>query len=576
MDEVLNPKTQQKEEKKRELRRFSTLVKLLFSDTSKLSFKGKAERKSSLLKITSSLLIFAGLTGLDYLLYFVAELFRVFSLLSLIPQMVPSFIVSILLLVSLLNATVRLTRSLYYSPDNRMLITYPAKGLTVFLARLVVFFVAEYARSVMVIGPILFAYMLISGFPFYLYLWFFVALFFVVLSEVVLAALLSVPGFFVSRFLRQNSLIELIVYGLLFASFIGVVSWLMSLLPNKIDIFSNWGPYFARIQGFLKDYRDSAYPLYCLTLLLIGFTNGFSVPMLNLQSFWTLLVLLGIIVFGGILVFWLVSKLYLRLASESFEYTSNSAVLIRQTHQRSFFFAQLSKEMTLLIKDPGTFMSLFGVFVILPIFITILDKVFGAMNTTVIGNMYISVVNILILLLVSLNSNGNIAHIYSDEGKAFFINRSYPRSANVILLSKLVLPMLMGFISIIVSCIMYGQVTGLKLAPDGSAWVNGEIVAFLAVALCSFYAGHLLFAAGLDFTSIKSAFSAETLESSNERNIVLSAFVISLTQAVLFFLFLRDGVRSSYVKLMIIGLVFLALNIALFHKKSKYIYQKGE
>jgi hypothetical protein len=311
-------------------------------------------------------------------------------------------------------------------------------------------------------------------------------------------------------------------------------------------------------------------------LLLIGFTNGFSVPMLNLQSFWTLLVLLGIIVFGGILVFWLVSKLYLRLASESFEYTSNSAVLIRQTHQRSFFFAQLSKEMTLLIKDPGTFMSLFGVFVILPIFITILDKVFGAMNTTVIGNMYISVVNILILLLVSLNSNGNIAHIYSDEGKAFFINRSYPRSANVILLSKLVLPMLMGFISIIVSCIMYGQVTGLKLAPDGSAWVNGEIVAFLAVALCSFYAGHLLFAAGLDFTSIKSTFSAETLESSNERNIVLSAFVISLTQAVLFFLFLRDGVRSSYVKLMIIGLVFLALNIALFHKKSKYIYQKGE
>ena len=198
--------------------------------------------------------------------------------------------------------------------------------------------------------------MLISRFPLPLFLWFFAALFTVVLAEVLVAALLSVPGFFVSRFLRQNSLIELIVYVLLFASFIGVVSWLMSLLPNKIDIFSNWGPYFARIQNFLKDYRDKAYPLYCLTLMMVGFTNGFSVPILDVQSLWAFLSLLGIILVAGILVFWLVSKLYLRLASESFEYTSNSAVLIRQTNQRSFFFAQLSKEITLLIKDPGTFM----------------------------------------------------------------------------------------------------------------------------------------------------------------------------------------------------------------------------
>jgi len=576
MVDVLEQKIQKKEEKKSELRRFWTLVKLLFSDTSKLSFKEKGEWKASIIKITSSLLIFAALTGLDYLLYFVAELFRVFSLLSLIPQMVPSFLVSVLLLLSLLNATIGLTKSLYYSPDNRMLITYPAKGLTVFLARLMVFFVSEYARAVMVIGPVLFSYMLISHFPFSLFLWLFVALFIVVLAEVFVAALLSVPGFFVSRFLRQNSLLELIVYVLLFAFFIGVVSWLMSLLPNKIDIFSNWGPYFARMQDFLKNYRDKAYPLYCLTLMMIGFTNGFSVPALDIQSLWAFLSLLGIILVAGTLVFWLVSKLYLRLASESFEYTSNGAVLIRQTNQRSFFFAQLTKEITLLIKDPGTFMSLFGVFVFLPIFITILDKVFGAMNTTVVGNMYISVVNILILLLVVLNSNGSIVHIYSDEGKAFFINRSYPRSASLILLSKLILPMAMGFASIIVSCIMYGQVTGMKLAPDGSEWVNSGAVAFLAIGLCSFYAGHMLFAAGLDFTSIKSTFSAETMESANERAIVLSAFVISFVQAIFFFLFLRDGVTSSYLKLMIIGLIFLALNIALFHQKCKFIYQKGE
>ena len=567
---------EKKKERTMEFHRFWTLVQLLFSDTSKLSFHDKTKRKKSIIRLFSSLVVFAALTALAYLLYSLAALFHVSSLLSFIPESVPSFLVTVLLFFSLFSATVGLTRSFYYSPDNRLMITYPAQGISIFLARLGVFLLSEYLRDLLVFGPLCCAYLLISHFPFYFFLTFFLALFLLTLAKVLLASLLSVPGFYLSRYLRRNSIAELIVYVLLFALFVGLVSYGMALLPNSIDIFTNWGPYFTRIQNFLKDYRDYAYPFYALGEFLLGYSNGFSYPSYSWAGFYALLSLVGLILLCGSLVVIFVSKLYLHLASESFEYTSKKTLLYRSSTPRKFMKAQLIKESALFLNDPNTGMSLFAIDVGLPIFLTLLDKIFGAMNTTVVGNIIISVVNLLILMLVLLNSNLVVARIYSSEGKAFLLNRSYPHSAFFLLASKLALPLLMGFISIVVSVVMYGSVTGAKLAPDGSIWVTPAMEIYLAIGLFAFYAGHMMFAAGLDFTSLKSNHSAETFATPQERNVVLSAFLLAFLSAVLFYFFLRDDVSSSYPKFMALGLVYLAFNLWLFLAKIAYLYREGE
>jgi hypothetical protein len=86
----------------------------------------------------------------------------------------------------------------------------------------------------------------------------------------------------------------------------------------------------------------------------------------------------------------------------------------------------------------------------------------------------------------------------------------------------------------------------------------------------------MMFAAGLDFTSLKSNHSAETFATPQERNVVLSAFLLAFLSAVLFYFFLRDDVSSSYPKFMALGLVYLAFNLWLFLAKIAYLYREGE
>jgi ABC-2 type transport system permease protein len=556
-------------------RRFFALVSMLFSDTMKLSFLDKTHRKSSIINIVSSLLAFAGLTALAVGLYSVAVTLHVFSVLDYIPETVPSLIAAVLLILSFSNSLLGLIRTLYFSEDNRVIITYPCKGVTIFAARILVFFICEYLRSVLVFIPVLFGYMIVAHFSWVFYLWVFVALFFVVMAEVVVASLFSVPGYYFARFFKRNSLLESVGYFTLFALFVGVVAWLISLLPNKIDISSNWGPIFAQIKSMLAAYRDNLRPFYSLTLMEIGYTNGFSKSVFTLESGVTLLCLLGVISLGLVIVFFGVSHLYLQLASTSFEYSSDNLLRTKKSKTRPYWFSQMAKELILFFKTPETFMSLFSVYVFLPIFVAILNKVFGAMDTTIVGKMYVSVVNVLIILLVMLCSNGAISHIYSDEGKAFLLDRSYPRSSGFLLFSKLILPMAMGFVSILVTCLCYGLVSHDSLPPDGSPWINPEMLVGLTISLASFYFGHLLFSAGLDFCSLKNTFVAETLVSENEKRSVVSAFFIAFLMAVLFYFFLRENVETGYLKLMIFGLLYLLFNIILFIRKIRYLYREG-
>lgn len=559
-----------------ELRQFFTLVKMLLSDTLKLSFDTKAGRKSSIIRIVSAVLVFAVLTALGVLFYRLSSLFGIFSLLSFIPEAVPSFLSLVILVFALLNSIASLVKTLYFSPDNRLMITYPCRGSAVFLARLFVFYINEVVRLMLSLTPILLSYLIFSHFPWYSYIWLLVSLLLVTAFIVLFSALLSIPGYYVRLFFKRNSLVAFGVYTLLFAAFIGLVGWAIFLIPNKIDIFTNFGPYFSAIQSAMKSYRDGAWLPYLLTKMMIGSFDGFTIVPFTSQSLLLFLIILGITLLLFVFARYVTNRLYLHLASESFEYESVGSLHVRLLKKRPYWLSQLDKEITLFLKNPDTFASLFGTFVFLPIAMALINKIFGAMDTTVLGNMYISSVNLLLILLVVLTSNESIAHLYSEEGNAFALNHIYPRSSYYLLISKLILPALFGVISIIVSGVYYGQINAFKLDSNNQPWVNSSMVAYFIIAICAFYLGHLLFAAGLDFCATKSGFISQNSATENQRNVVVSAFALSLALAFLFYLFLNDGLEGAYLKIMIVGLIYFALNVLLFYRKAKYLYGKGE
>jgi ABC-2 type transport system permease protein len=564
-----------------ELRRFWTLVKMLLSDSAKISFK--ADKKNAIIRIVTIIATFALLTAFGYLLYRLASLLGLFSLVNFIPETVPSILASVILLISFINSIVGLTKILYFSEDNRLMLTYPCKGYTVFIARLFVFAINEYVRNIVVLVPVLLSYMILFKFAWFMYFWLFVALVFVTLAEVLVAALLSIPGYYVALFMKRNSLAAIIIYMVVFGTVIGLVVWLLGMMPNSIDVFKNWGPYYKQVQNGLNWYSKNLWAMLSLTQFEIGTYNGAYILNFSLTTLYVFLVLVGIIAACFAIDVFLVNPLYRHLASSSFEFTSDNAFVGHRVKTRPFFLSQLRKEVILFFKNPDTLMSILGVFVILPIAMTLINKIFGAMSTRTIGNMYISVVNCLLILLIATASNSEVATLYSQEGKAFYLNRVYPRQSYFILLSKILIPALIGTISIIVTTCMYWSVNQSKYqyievgdATVAVPWVSGSMAVYFCIGITCLYLGHLLFCASLDFTSIKSTFSEDGGRSKSSLYATLSSFALSFFAAVMMYLLMKTSIQSAYLKLMIAGIVFLALNVWLFIRKVKYIYQGGE
>ena len=238
-----------------EWRRFTTLVKMLLSDSLKISFDTKNSRKSAIIRIVTGVLLFAAITAFGVVLYRLAITLGIFSLLAFVPEVVPSALSIFIILLAVFNATNGLVKNLYFSNDNRLMITYPCRGSTIFLARLFVYYVNELVRMFIVLSPILLSYVIVSKFPWYSFVWLFIAILIVTAAVVLIGALFSIPWYYVRSFLKRNSLIALFVYAIVFAGFIWLVTWVISLIPDKIDIFTNFGPYFAKIQTLMRTFE---------------------------------------------------------------------------------------------------------------------------------------------------------------------------------------------------------------------------------------------------------------------------------------------------------------------------------
>ena len=184
------------------LHKFLVVFRMLFREKSRLSFR--SDLKGTLVKLTSLLVLFAVLIALSYGAYYLAASFNIFSSVFYVPLAVPSIVMAFLFLFGFFALLSGLRRSLFLSPDNKILLTYPCTGSTVFLTRLAVYFVHELGRNFLVQFPLLLGYMMVMGAPGYLYPWLVFALTFLSVFEVMLASLLAIPYHLVASFLEER------------------------------------------------------------------------------------------------------------------------------------------------------------------------------------------------------------------------------------------------------------------------------------------------------------------------------------------------------------------------------------
>jgi len=551
--------------------RFFTLTAMMLKNTLNIDFK--ENKKRSIIKAASAIVGFVILATVSYFFFFITAKLNIFSLLSFVPETVPSIIVMLVYFIGFVPALFALIKNLYWSRDNKIMIALPCNANTVFWARMFVFMLSQCLKTLLIEIPFLYGFMIFSMFPWYTFIWALFGWTLLVLMEVLILSLLSIPGYYIGLFLKRHNIISIVLSSLFFVALVALVAVLISLLPDSVNLFSSWGPYFAKIQRFLIFYQTQLVVPYELTLMTIGLQSGFGAVLFTLQFLIVLvcvLTVIGLCFFGTVL---LVNPLYFKLASSSNDFLAPVEKKQKALKVHSGFVSQIKKEALLFFKDPNIFSGLFGAFIFMPIYISLLNKIFGAMTTNTRGEIMVWAINVLLILLVSLSSNTVISRIYSEEGDAFNLTRSYPSNPRFMLSAKLFWPGLMGVISICLSVFFFASLKGV--GP-----LSGTLIAF---AICFFYIGHLLYSAGLDFTSKHDHFESADFTSEAEKRVMITGTIIAFLFGVLYYLFLFDfhlwgsltREETASLKLCLFGLGGLALNIVMFFKRIKYIYMEG-
>ena len=114
--------------------------------------------------VVFAILKFGLIVALCYALFFVARLLQLFSLIDVVPVSVLTVVFTVMFIVSVISATASLTKSMYYSYDNPVLLTLPCRPTQVYFSKLIVFYIYELIRNLSFMVPLFLAFGLINGY----------------------------------------------------------------------------------------------------------------------------------------------------------------------------------------------------------------------------------------------------------------------------------------------------------------------------------------------------------------------------------------------------------------------------
>lgn len=340
------------------MKNIATLAKM------QLKEKMNNQAKKSNLSVASKTLLdalilvikFTFSTVVCWLLYEVAKLFMIFGTSSYIPDTFITFLFSILLLLSVLSCTYRLTKALYFSRDNVVLLTLPATPTEVFLSKLSVFFIYELKKNFSFLVPMFVGYYIAHGHSFVFYPWIIVCFVIISLLTVAIGAFLSIPVAFVANIFRQRKSLQ---YAVTFLSVVLIIIglfYIVSVTPKNLDLREGWSVLGLKIKAFLDVFAEVLAPLYQFTCMIIGEAVDTDYAVLILFPLAETAIRFGVLVLITlafiVLSIFVVNPLFYSMASKPFEYLK-STVKPRENRVRNSKSAAIHIEFLKSFKDSG-------------------------------------------------------------------------------------------------------------------------------------------------------------------------------------------------------------------------------
>ena len=558
------------------MKRLLALVLMQLKD--KMDFSFAKDKKQLLIKTVLAVVKFIAITVVCYFAVMLCRmalgLFNSYEIPSAM-----SFVIALFFVMATLSSTISLVKTMYYSDDNKVLVTFPVSGNVVFVSKLIVFYFYELRKNLALLAPILlgFGLNLVSlGFAhwtFFVVMWFPLVVY--TALPVLIGALLSIPALYIYRFFTRFRWVGYAVFvAVLVALIYGTIS-LISIIPENLDLPNLW-PTIVRpfIQNFLSGFESRFMAFTYLLNCFIGERHANYTYWCNWISVLKFLSLIAIAaaLFG--LVFVTTRNLFYSMMRKSFEFDKDLSEKKIKNTKHGVKTTFLLKEIRLIFRSRESTMTILAVCIIMPILVFLMNKIFSAINTSITGNNMAYAFNLLIITLPILASNSTAASAYSREGRAGYITKTEPVNILIPLTAKIAVNAILCAVSLTVAAAVF----------DAFNFFGAINLVLLVLSLVLLDFGHLLFSATLDIMNPKNEDYATTGESPNNANENIStllAFIVSAVYALFSFKLFGETVNESgnitvaFVKLFIIGLlVFVTAGYMYVAKIKAYYYEK--
>ena len=550
------------------VRNLAILVKMQLKE--KLNWKRRSLKDTGVFKILFSIFVtvlkFAMVTVLCGAFIFVSQFLKLFSAGNSVPTEVMSIFFSAMLILSVVSCTAGLTKAMYYSRDNAVLLTLPATPSQVYLSKLVIFFIFELKRNLSFIVPLFLAYFFLHSYEFVYYPWLFVSFIFISFMTVSIGALLSIPAMYVANFFRQYKYLQIgslvVIVGAAVAALFGAVA----MIPVDINILESWPVIQAWISNALNAYTTTFPWLFDITKLMLGEVVGIAVYLPPLDTFLRLLLVIGI---GGAffaLGMLIVRPMFYSMASKPFEYMKKQ-VKPKKNIRHPRRVAALGTEFLVAIKNPSRMFQNVGIIVATPLLAFLLNKVFIAMDTDALGDSMVVAFTALIILLIALNANCSASSIFSRDGRSSYLIKSQPSKYLILILGKLRPDTTAVCLSLVATFAVLYSVTTIGAV---------NLLLFI-IGIGAIYLAHMLYSAELDLMNPQAEIYAavgSTESNPNETKSTVSAFIVSFVTAAALLFLLIEGEAGTYIKLALVGIAVLIYRAWLFFTKIRLYYKE--
>ncbi len=570
------------------LRNLKTLVLMQLKDKLDLSFVRSV--RSTIIKTVLAIVKLVVAVAIFYLLFFVCNILSVFRPAGLIPDSVVNILFTIIQLLSIVTCTVGLTKTLYMTEDNKVLLTLPVSSTCVYISKLILFYIFELKKNVMLTLPIFIAYGMVNGAVWYYYPWILFCFLFVSLVPVAIAAIISIPALYVGVFVGRLKWLQAVLALL----GVGTVTYLLirviGLIPNNINILGQWGSIFVAIQDFLQKFSVYSYPYYRLTLMMVGGTLLIGSDLFVGATFVTMAVLFASLALLLGASFLCAKPMFVRMASKQFEFDKR-AVKAKPNRVHNRKISPFAETLQMNLRSTTYIIGCFVQLVLPAIAILLQNRLYAAMNTNYSGYIMTKTFSLLVMLVMTLAFNNEYASVYSREGSARNILKTRPQKPIYTLFGRISLRAVIVLLSTVLVAVAYvlalsysydAKTEQTVFSPLDSASVN-EI---LVMCLITFLVGeaHLLWCAEMDVMN-NFADQYQTVgvqfDSPNERNATLIGFALAVLFAGMYYLLSDIGgliigsltpTMAALVKALFVATVFAAIRVYLYITRCKLYF----